>query len=248
MIHFQAFGPRNSLIPIILVHGLYGSGRNFGSMAKKLAKTRTVLVPDLRNHGQSPWHESHSYEDLAEDLAELCTTLDSPADIMGHSMGGKAAMALALTAPHHVNRLLVADIAPVAYAHSQLEYIHAMKAMDLSAIEKRTDAQLEVSDPMIRSFLLQNLDVAERRWRLNLDVLERDMPKILDFPKRDTSFDGDTLFLHGGRSDYVLPEHRPEIRRLFPKARFAKLPQAGHWIHADEPQKFQASLEAFFAL
>lgn len=235
--------------PLLIVHGLYGSGRNWGVIARRLSDARLVLAPDMRNHGQSFWSDAHGYADMAGDLAQLIAAEGGVADVVGHSMGGKAAMVLALQNPDMVRRLVIADIAPVAYTHSQVQYIQAMRAVDLSRVEKRADAVAQlaqtVPDATLQSFFTQSLDVAGRKWRLNLDALEREMPKILGFPEVSGQFDKPTLFLSGGQSDYVQPAHRPRIRELFPQARFAKLPRAGHWLHAEEPRDFEASVRAF---
>ncbi|AKS46846.1 Pimeloyl-ACP methyl ester carboxylesterase [Octadecabacter temperatus] len=230
-----------SLPKLLIAHGLFGSARNWGVIAKRLSDTYHVITPDMRNHGASPWHDTQSYFDMADDLAEL---LDEPAYVVGHSMGGKAAIVLALKHPHLIRKLVVADIAPVGYSHSQTQHINAMRAVDLQAVERRSQAG-ETLDPDVRDFLLQSLDVKEKRWTLNLDVLEAEMPKIIGFPDVTGAFDGPTLFLSGADSDYVAPDHRPVIKSLFPKARFAKLPDAGHWLHAQKPREFEATLRAF---
>jgi pimeloyl-ACP methyl ester carboxylesterase len=236
--------------PILIAHGLFGSARNWGVIAKRLSATRRVLTVDMRNHGESPWLGAHGYPDLAADLAEVIAAHGGQADVLGHSMGGKAAMALALTAPAAVRRLIVADIAPVAYGHTQQHLVDAMRAIDLSAVETRGDADRQLADHVaeagVRAFLLQSLDVKGRRWRLNLDVLERDMPLILGWPDLDRRFEGSTLFLAGALSDYVGREDRPTIKALFPHAKFAKILGAGHWLHADRPREFEASVAAFF--
>lgn len=238
--------------PLIIVHGLYGSARNWGVIAKRLSDARQVIAVDLRNHGDSPWTDSHTYPDMAADLADVIAAHGGTADVMGHSMGGKAAMVLALTHPETVNRLIVADIAPVAYAHTQIQHVKAMQAVDLTRVERRADAVAQlaahVQDTALQSFFTQSLDVREKRWKLNLDLLARDMPGILDFPQMDTRFEHPTLFLSGGASDYVLPEHRPAIRALFPKARFARIPGATHYLHAEKPREYEASVRAFLDL
>jgi pimeloyl-ACP methyl ester carboxylesterase len=234
---------------LLIVHGLYGSARNWGILAKRLSDTREVVAVDLRNHGQSPWRDTHSYEDLAGDLADVLTALDRPFDVLGHSMGGKAAMVLALRRPDLVNRLIVADIAPVAYGHSQIQFIEAMRAVDLDKVHKRADAEAQlasrVEDPALRSFFTQSLDLKEKKWRLNLDVLAREMPKILGFPDVSGQFDGPALFLSGGESDYVKREYRDRIKALFPRAGFLKIPGAGHWLHAEKPREFEAAVRAW---
>ena len=234
---------------LLIAHGLYGSGRNWGVIAKRLSDTRQVVAVDMRNHGQSDWQDTHSYQELADDLAEVLTHLDRPFDVMGHSMGGKASMVLALQQPELVNRLIVADIAPVSYTHTQLPFITAMKSVDLGGVEKRSDAAEQlapmVEDPQLVSFFLQSLDVKNQRWILNLEALQQEMPKIMSFPEIDGSFEGPTLFLSGALSDYVKSDHRPEIKRLFPRAQFAKIPGAEHWLHAQKPREFEAAIRAW---
>lgn len=232
--------------PLLIAHGLFGSARNWGAIARRLSDRGSVVAVDMRNHGGSDWTESHSYPDLAGDLADIA---EEGWDVLGHSMGGKAAMALALSHPEKVRRLVVADIAPVAYTHSQQPYIDALRRVDLAAVEKRSDAdrQLAAAIPEegIRAFLLQSLDVQGKRWRLNLDVLEAEMPRIIGWPDMPGRFDGPVLFLSGGASDYVTRAARDPIRALFPAARFAKLPGAGHWLHAEKPRDFEAGVRAF---
>ena len=226
---------------LLIAHGLFGSGRNWNVIAKRLSDAFFVICPDMRNHGASPWFDTQSYFDMANDLAGL---LEGPSLVVGHSMGGKAAMVLALQHPDLVEKLIVADIAPVGYSHSQSQHIAAMRAVDLSGVDRRSQAG-ETLDPEVRDFLLQSLDVKEKRWTLNLDVLEAEMPKIIGFPQVSGTYDGPALFLSGAQSDYVMPAHRPEIKRLFPEAKFAKLPDAGHWLHAQKPREFEATVRAF---
>lgn len=234
---------------LVIVHGLYGSARNWGVIAKRLSDTRHVVAVDMRNHGASPWFETHSYENMADDLAEVIESLEGPYDVLGHSMGGKASMVLALTQPTLVNRLIVADIAPVAYQHNQMLYIKAMKSVDLSVIERRSDAGEQllamVDNPALVPFFLQALDVKEKRWLLNLDTLEREMPKILSFPDISGSYEGKVMFLTGAESHYVGREHRDRIKALFPAAQFAKIPGAGHWLHAEKPREFEAAVRTW---
>jgi pimeloyl-ACP methyl ester carboxylesterase len=245
MLAHQDFG-HGAGPPLVIAHGLFGSGRNWGVIAKRLADRHRVITVDMRNHGASPWTVTHSYPDLADDLGGL---VSGPADYLGHSMGGKAAMQLALLAPDRVRRLIVADIAPVAYSHTQQALIDAMRAVDLSEVTKRSDADAQlaglVDDPGVRAFLLQSLDVGARAWRLNLDTLEREMATITGWPGTPGLFEGPALFLSGGNSDYVGRDHRDLIRAQFPKARFASIPCAGHWVHAEKPREFEAAARAF---
>ncbi|MEJ2022456.1 MAG: alpha/beta fold hydrolase [Maritimibacter sp.] len=251
MLATQSFGSDTTLPPILIVHGLFGSGRNWGVIAKRLSQSRRVLSVDMRNHGDSFRAESQSYADMAGDLAEVIAAHGGIADVIGHSMGGKAAMVLALTRPDTVRRLLIADIAPVSYPQTGEHHalIAAMKALDLSAIETRGDADralaAAIPSPSVRAFLLQSLDVKGKVWRLNLDVLDRELPSIRAFPELSGEFSGPTLFLAGGVSDYILPEHRATIRALFPAAKQAKRPGVGHWLHAEKPRDFEATAEVF---
>ncbi|WP_420586571.1 alpha/beta fold hydrolase [Ruegeria sp.] len=235
--------------PLLIAHGLYGSARNWGVIARRLSDERQVIAVDMRNHAYSLWTDQHSYPDLANDLAEVIDHFGGKADVLGHSMGGKAAMTLALHHGDLLRKLVVADIAPVAYTHSQIQFIEAMRAVDLSKVERRSDASEQLADlgvePALQSFFTQSLDVKGQRWLLNLDVLAAEMPKIMGFPQMDTHWDGPTLFLSGADSDYVLPEHRDLIRTLFPSARFAKIPGAGHWLHAEKPREFEAAVRTF---
>ncbi|WP_371037523.1 alpha/beta fold hydrolase [Rhodosalinus sp. FB01] len=250
MLATQLHGTAGDAPPVLIAHGLFGSGRNWGALAKRLSDRGQVITVDMRNHGQSPWTERHDYPGMALDLAEVIEARGAPADVVGHSMGGKAAMVLALTRPALVRRLVVADIAPVPYHHSQAHNIAAMRAVDMARVDRRTDAAEQLAprldDPRLVSFFTQALDVAGRRWRLNLDVLDRDMDLILGLPEDVAGrFEGPALFLSGGESDYVRPEHRDRIKALFPAARFARIPGAGHWLHAEKPREFEAAIRAF---
>lgn len=238
--------------PLLIAHGLFGSARNWGVIARRLADTRDVWVLDMRNHGESPRMPTHSYPDLAADLSATIRQIGAPIDVLGHSMGGKAAMQLALTEPDLIRRLIVADIAPVAYTHDQTRHIDAMRALDLTDLTTRGEADRRLSaqipDPGLRAFFLQSLDLKAEggpRWRLNLDVLEAEMSKIVGWPGTQGSFPRPALFLTGAESHYVKPEHRDTIRSLFPMARFAKLPGAGHWLHAEKPREFEETVRVF---
>ncbi|MFD1913862.1 alpha/beta fold hydrolase [Halodurantibacterium flavum] len=254
MLHFDRIAgqdPRHP--PLLIVHGLFGSARNWGVIARRLADTRDTITVDMRNHGASFHAASNGYDDLAADLAEVIEAAGGRVDVLGHSMGGKAAMMLALTRPERVDRLIVADIAPVAYGHSQSHLIHAMRGLDLTGLTTRGEADRRLAEelraPVLRAFLLQSLDLKAQppRWRLNLDVLEAEMDRIIGWPDISGQFDGPSLFLSGGASDYVLPEHRARIKALFPNSRFARIPGAGHWLHAEKPREFEENVRVFLA-
>lgn len=236
---------------LVIAHGLFGSGRNWGAIARNLAAGRDVVAVDMRNHGGSFRADSQTYADMAGDLAEVIRDVGAPCDLLGHSMGGKAAMQLALTDGGLLRRLVVADIAPVAYEHNQSAHITAMRGLDLAGLTGRIEADRRLSstvaDPALRAFFLQSLDLKVQPpvWRLNLGVLEAEMAKIVGWPGTEGQFDGPVLVLAGSESQYVKPEYRELIRALFPHARFAKLMGAGHWLHADRPREFEETVRVF---
>lgn len=247
---FPATAPQDQ--PVLLIaHGLFGSGRNWGVIARRLADRRDVITVDMRNHGDSPRAVSQSYPEMADDLAQVILANGGMADVMGHSMGGKTAMVLALTQSTLVRRLVVADIAPVAYSHDQTQNIAAMTGLDLTGIVNRADADQRlaksIDDPALRAFFLQSLDLRASPpvWRLNLPVLAHEAAKIVGWPGTTGQFDGRALFLSGGQSSYVLPEHRAVILGQFPNAYFARIPGAGHWLHAEKSREFEETIRIF---
>jgi len=235
--------------PLVILHGLFGSGRNWGAIAGRLAPLGwRVITPDLRNHGGSPWDEAMDYAAMAGDVRSL---LDEeaggqPAVLVGHSMGGKAAMRLTLEDPARVRALIVVDVAPVAYRRGLEGYAQTMLDVPLDDVRRRADAEAALSEaipePGIRAFLLQNLELpgpegGAARWRLNLPALIDGMADITGWPDPPAGarYDGPALVLSGGASDYVRPEHHGAIRTLFPAARFEVVEGAGHWVHAEAP-------------
>ncbi|MBR0659557.1 alpha/beta fold hydrolase [Neoroseomonas oryzicola] len=241
--------------PLLLLHGLFGSGQNWGAIRRALAPRFRVLTPDLRNHGASPRAAEMTYAAMAADIAE---TMDAAgvgrAAVLGHSMGGKAAMAFALSHPQRVERLVVADIAPIRYKPSLRAYVAAMQALPLGAglARKEADAALAASIPEagIRAFLLQNLrfEADPPEWRIGLAEIAAAMPEIEDFAAPPGArYDGPVLVIAGERSPYIRAEHHALFRALFPAARFATVPAAGHWVHAENPAGFLALLEPFLA-
>ena len=250
MLNYMTFGDEKSP-PVMIVHGLYGSGRNWGVIAKRLSDQFFVITVDLRNHGDSPWLDTHNYHVMADDLVEVINSLNIKPNIIGHSMGGKAAMVLALKRPNLVRNLIIADIAPVKYEHDQSQFIEAMQKVDLSKVEKRSDATLALSkfveDKSLQNFFTQSLDIKAKRWKLNLKVLRSEMSEILSFPKIESEFSGHSLFLKGEKSDYIKSEHRKLIKSLFTKAKFATFKEAGHWLHAEKPREFESAARLFFS-
>lgn len=237
--------------PVVLLHGLFGAGRNLGAVQRRLAARYRVLALDLRNHGDSPHAAGMDYAALAEDVRETLAARDAlPAALIGHSMGGKAAMRLTLDRPESVTRLLVADIAPVRYEHGNGAYAAAMAALPLTPGLTRAaaDAALApaVPDASVRGFLLQNLRLgAAPAWRIGLAEIAAGLADIEGWESPPGTYPGPTLFVAGARSGYSRPEYRPAIRALFPAARFVTLRGSGHWVHADNPDGFIAVAEAF---
>ena len=245
-------GPQVGL-PILLAHGLFGQGRNLGALARRLSDARPVVIVDMRNHGDSFHNAVHDYVAMAGDLADVIADLGGQADVVGHSMGGKAAMALALTRPDMVRKLAIMDIAPVAYGHTQEHLIDAIESLDLSAVDRRStaDAMLaeRVDDPGVRAFLLQSLDLKSdpKAWRLNLPALRDQMGQILGWPEDlpKAGFSGPVLEIAGEWSDYLSEAGQAALREHFPQARVIRVKDAGHWLHADAPEAVAQILVSF---
>ncbi|WP_114394133.1 alpha/beta fold hydrolase [Oleisolibacter albus] len=240
-------------VPLLVLHGLFGSARNWNQLLKRFGARRPAMALDMRNHGESPWDSAMGYPDMAADLLRFMDDRGiARADVLGHSMGGKAAMTLALLHPDRVRRLVVADIAPVTYGHSHAPYVAAMRAARLDGITRRAEVEAQLADavpsPSMRSFLAQNLtlDHGAFRWRLNLEAIDAAMDTLIGFPDLSgRSFAGSSLFVGGGRSDYLAPETVPAVRRYFPAARIEMIPDAEHWLHVEKPDAFMAVVDAF---
>lgn len=243
-----------SRISIVLLHGFLGSATNWHSVARRLSKSHPVIVPDLRNHGQSPHAEEMTYAAMAADLEALLKEEDLREVILvGHSMGGKLAMEYALRHPNQVKKLVVVDIAPVRYRHGFDEVFKALRAVDLERVENRRDAdammQAHLETEGLRQFLLQNLVKQETgwSWRIDPEILAAAVPQVQATPPslEGGRYEGPTLFVHGADSDYVSEGFKPVIRRHFPQATFDAIANAGHWVYAEQPADFMHSLETF---
>jgi len=239
---------------IVLLHGLFGSATNWGTIARNLGKDYQVVVPDLRNHGQSPQDRDCSYAAMAGDVLGLLDSRGTDSAILvGHSMGGKVAMHLALNHPQRVAGLAVVDMAPVNYSHDFQDVVDAFRAVDLGGVQKRADADAQMAPHVtlagVRAFLLQNLVKRPDgwAWRVNLDALAAAQDEITGFPDQpvDARYRQPAAFIHGELSDYVQPAYEPEIRRLFPFASLCEVAAAGHWVYAEKPQGFMDCLERF---
>jgi esterase len=242
--------------PLAILHGLFGSGRNWASIAQRLAAHHRVVALDLRNHGASPWTDTMDYPAMAEDARAAMHALGYHRyALLGHSMGGKVAMVAALQHGAEVDRLIVADIAPVNYPPHHLAHVQAMRALDLADVKRRSEAEAclasSIPNPAERAFLVQNLvfEDGRARWRLNLAAIGQSMRRLGEFPDLPPTavYDGPTLFIAGGQSDYLGSEHEPAIHRRFPQAEIARIDNAGHWLHAEQPQRFLAIVEEFLA-
>ena len=253
-LHTRLLGEHGPLVAFC--HGLFGQGKNWTTIAKGLAADHRVLLIDMPNHGRSPWRDHFDYVDAADQVAELFSA-DDPVSLVGHSMGGKAAMVLALRHPALVERLCVVDVSPVAYqTMSEFSgYIQALQGIDLGHIERRSDADDALVDAVpnrtVRSFLLQNLhqDEGVWSWRPNLSVLGRDLAVLGGWPDdalADTApYDGKTLWVNGQDSDYVRPEYVVAMDRWFPHNRRVTIKNAGHWVHSEQPAVFTEVLRRF---
>lgn len=236
---------RQTRPPLVIAHGLFGSARNFSTLGRRLAAGRRVLMVDMRNHGASPWSDDMSYAAMAGDLTEVIRRrCDGTASVMGHSMGGKAVMALALLEPDVVVDVIVADIAPVVYPHTHAEIVSAMRQANLAGVARRSQADgliaAAVPDPSLRAFVLQNLVIEDgaARWRLNLAALDAGMASLTGWPALSGTFGGPALFVYGGASAYMGTERIDAVREKFPAAEFSEIEGAGHWLHAEKPAEF----------
>ncbi|HSR63194.1 MAG TPA: alpha/beta fold hydrolase [Gammaproteobacteria bacterium] len=240
--------------PAVLLHGLFGSGKNMSGMARNLAdQGYRVYLPDLRNHGQSPHTAEMSYPLMAEDLYHYLQQHDIREPLLvGHSMGGKVAMTAALQDESCCERLIIMDIAPVDYGHSFNTIIRSLKALNPAAIKNRRDADEKLAETLqpaaLRQFLLQNLVRVNSsfKWRMNLDDIQQHIAHISDFPDlHGRRFPKPVLFLGGALSGYLAAEHEPVIRKYFPAASIEHIDGAGHWLHAEAPRATLAAINAF---
>lgn len=246
-------GPRD----VVFLHGLFGQGRNWTAIARGISDVATSYLVDLPNHGRSPWTREFTLDNQTEAIAAwFRRTFDHPVVVVGHSLGGKLAMRLALRWPELVDRLMVVDISPTdTTAVSDFEsLVDALLSLDLSSLTSRAGADDQLAplipNPMVRGFLLQNLRQKEGTWfwTSNLDLLSQSVAEVGSWPHLDGCFYGVTYWIAGGRSPYVLPEHAAGMRELFPMVTSMTLKDASHWVHSDAPQAVTATLRHLMAV
>ena len=253
-LHTTSIGESGS--PIVFLHGLFGQGRNWTQIGKALADTHRIVLVDLPHHGRSAWADSFDFVEIADQVAGALSA-DDPVALVGHSLGGKVAMILALRHPELVERLCVVDVAPVAYDHMEefAGYIEAMQSLDLDSLAQRGDADTALEEAVptasVRAFLLQNLrrEGDGWRWQMNLDVLGSDLKSISSWPEDEltglTPYDGQVLWVGGENSDYVREAHAATMDRWFPRNRRVTIKGAGHWVHSEQPEVFVEVLRRF---
>jgi esterase len=251
-LYSREFGTLGS--PILILHGLFGFSDNWQTIGRQLGETHQVITLDLRNHGRSPHTTSHTYAEMAQDLYEFTQArgLDSVA-VIGHSMGGKAAMQFALDYPELVHQLVVVDMDPGQSTDNHRTVFNALFGVDFSKISNREEAEdylsNHIEDVGTRQFLLKNLtrdlETNQFAWKMNLPVLWEHYPDILGPVSGPPNESLPTLFVRGGKSQYIRDTDIPIILSLFPQATLETIPGAGHWVHADKPQELLKVLRGF---
>lgn len=240
MLHYKVAGAGK---PLVLLHGLFGSLENLGAIARLLSAQFTVYSVDLPNHGRSAHRTGAGLTQMAHAIWQWLEEVGvaNPA-IVGHSLGGKVAMEIALTHPDRVAGLVVIDIAPVAYPPRHQDVFAGLNAVDPAALSSRMEAETQLSayvqEAAVRSFLLKNLVKGDNgfSWRMNLEDIQREYPRLIDENRADAAFGAPVLFLKGGTSDYIRPDHHQAISHRFPAAQFKVIANAGHWLHAEKPE------------
>ncbi|MGH9341259.1 MAG: alpha/beta fold hydrolase [Acidobacteriota bacterium] len=249
-LHFRIYGEGP---PLIILHGLLGSAENWHSISRhRLASRLRVFALDLRNHGKSPHHERFDYPAMVEDLLEFYARHDlDSACVLGHSMGGKAAMQLALSHTDRVDKLITVDIAPKSYPPEHLHILEALQSLDLERYNARQEVDSALAERIrsrtVRQFLLKNLVRGQGlfRWQMDLENISRNYDALRAGLPEDGVFLGPALFIRGERSNYVQEEDLDLIHRLFPNAELKTIPEAGHWVHADQPEEFARAVIEF---
>ncbi len=240
-LHFSTYGSGE---PIMILHGFFGMSDNWKTFARMLSEDYMIITPDLRNHGRSPHSEVHSYEAMAEDIEDFIEENDLQGlHLMGHSMGGKVAMQVALNAEELLSSLIVVDITPARYKGGHELIIQTMEELPLEKYERRSDVESFMSERLddisVIQFLMKNLkrnkEAKGFKWKFNLESLSRNYDNVLAEITSDHTFSKPTAFIKGERSNYIREEYKEEIYDLFPAAELYEVSGAGHWVHADKP-------------
>ncbi len=242
--------------PFLILHGLFGSSDNWLTIAKKLSEKYSIHLIDARNHGKSPHANEFGYDNMAMDVREYIQDHNLKKIILlGHSMGGKIAMKIALEYPLRIQKLIVADIAPKKYSiiHNNISDALLSIKTNLLISREQADNQLSqtIKSSLLRKFLLKNLYRDENnkyKWRLNLEAICDNLESLGAEVISSQKYDGDTLFIRGGLSDYITAEDEVEIHSLFPKALIQSIPRATHWLHAENPEDFLSEIQRFLNL
>lgn len=249
-LHFKSFGEKD---PLIILHGLFGTLDNWYTIGKKLSDTYRVYVIDQRNHGRSPHHDSHTYDDLANDLYLFMheQNIDG-AHIMGHSMGGTAAMQFAAQRPEMVVKLIVVDMSPRDYHPRHDVLFKAFKAVDPSKFSRRKEIddalKQYIPEYAVRQYILKNItrdDEKRFRWKFNLKAIKENYKSIISGPDITEAISHPTLFIKGGQSSYISDDDQKKIKRLFPAVKIETIPGASHWVHTDAPERFLEVVRKF---
>ncbi|MEO1253414.1 MAG: alpha/beta fold hydrolase [Bacteroidota bacterium] len=251
-LHFRTLGEG---FPLIIMHGVFGSSDNWQTLGKVFSEHFKVYLVDLRNHGNSPHSEEFDYNVMANDVLELMKDegLDQ-AHILGHSMGGKVAMHLATQHAEKVEKLIVVDIAPKHYPPHHQQIFEGFKSVDLANLENRKDADVQmaqvISNMGVRQFILKNLERKKDGsfgWKLNVDTIEQAIESVGEGMENNVSFEGDTLFIAGGKSDYIVDSDHELIKKHFPKTEIISIAGAGHWVHAEKPKELGEAVVTFLS-
>ena len=241
-LNHKAFGQGD---PVLILHGLFGTLDNWQTVGKRLAEDYAVYLIDQRNHGRSPHVEGLNYPLMAEDVqAFLESNWIYKAHIIGHSMGGKVAMQFAMEYPDMVDKLVIVDIAPKAYVGGHELIFKALLGLDLDQLEgrKQADTQLAamgIEEFGVRQFLLKNLSRNKEggyQWKMNLAEINKHYPDILQNIEGEGTYEGETLFIRGGKSQYIQDTDWPHILERFPAAKLETVTGSGHWVHAEAPE------------
>lgn len=249
-LHFRTLGDGE---PLMIMHGVFGSSDNWQTLGKEFAEKFKVYLIDLRNHGKSPHSDEFNYEVMAEDVVSLMKDEQiRNAHVLGHSMGGKVAMSLATRYPDKIKKLVIVDIAPKHYPPHHQEIFEGFRSVNLSSLKSRQEADEQmasvISNVGVRQFILKNLERNNDgtfSWKLNIDAIEKGAEEVGAGLEAEVHFSGDTLFIGGGKSDYILDEDHDMIRSFFPKAKILTIKGAGHWVHAEKPDELKEAVLGF---